>query len=207
VSLVLKTSERVDRIVQAAGSLFARQGYHGTSTREIALMASVSENTIFRHFEGKEDIFWASLRSRAEELRFRRDLLQGIANCDPPEVVLPKIIQLLTDVVSYKPELPRLIAVAFLELNGATDAFCQDHLTPPFAAIYEYLVMSMKGGEIRSMDPYMTTAALTSMVLMHPGISKIIRGGKPAPSDSRKAARAYTKFWLNVLSTKQLSSA
>jgi len=199
---VAKTSKRIEKIVWAAGSLFARQGYHGTSTREIAQKASVSENTIFRHFANKKEVFWACLRVYAEDLRFRRDLLHGIANCEPPEVVLPKVIQMLTDVVRYKPELPRLIAVAFLELNGETDGFCQDHLAPPFMAIFQYLTKSMKAGAMRNMDPSMATAALTSMVLMHPEISRTIGGGKPVLSDSRIAARAYTKFWLNILTPK-----
>ena len=46
-----KRSVRGDKILQAAGKLFARQGYYGTSTREIARLAGVSENTLFRHFD------------------------------------------------------------------------------------------------------------------------------------------------------------
>jgi AcrR family transcriptional regulator len=206
LSLVQKASVRRDRIVQSAGVLFARQGYHGTSTREIALMATVSENTIFRHFESKEDLFWACLNKYSEDLRLRRDLLQAIARCDAPEVVLPKIIQMLSDIVSFKPELPRLIAVAFLELSGKPEGFCQDHLSPLLTAIYQYLTQCMKGGEMQDVDPYMTTAALTSMVLMHPGIFRIIRGGKPLLSDSRKTVRDYTKYWLNLLAPRPIPS-
>jgi AcrR family transcriptional regulator len=199
MSLAPKITERSGKIVRSAGQLFARQGYHGTSTREIALVASVSENTIFRHFESKEGLFWASLSAYSADLRINRDLLQEIAKGEAPDVVMPKIIQLLTDMADYKPELPRLIAVAFLEMNGKAEGFCQDHLSPVLTAIYQYLSKSMKKGEMREMDPSMTTAALISMVLMHPEISRIIRDGKPVSTDSRKAARAYTKYWLNML--------
>ncbi len=48
-----KTSRQTAKIVHAAAQLFARQGYHGTSTREIARIAEVSENTLFRHFACK----------------------------------------------------------------------------------------------------------------------------------------------------------
>ena len=60
---VLKSSVRTDKILQAAGKLFARQGYHGTTTREIARLADVSENTLFRHFDNKEELFWSSLHA------------------------------------------------------------------------------------------------------------------------------------------------
>jgi hypothetical protein len=53
---------KIEKAVQAAGKLFARQGYHGTSTREIAQLGEVSENTLFRHFDHKEDLFWAAIR-------------------------------------------------------------------------------------------------------------------------------------------------
>ena len=36
-----RNSERLEKVLQVSGQLFARQGYHGTSTREIARMADV----------------------------------------------------------------------------------------------------------------------------------------------------------------------
>lgn len=203
--LVLKSSARTDKIVQAAGTLFARQGYHGTSTREIAHLAGVSENTIFRHFDNKEDLFWSSIRSHSAGLKFRRDLLQGIERCDSLEVVLPKIIELLTETISYKPELPRLIAVAFVELNWKADAFCREHLSPTFMAIRQYLATSIQKGEMRDMDPSMATAALASTVLMHSGLTRMVDNEESVASDNRKAIRAYTRFWLDVLNPRPTS--
>jgi AcrR family transcriptional regulator len=105
--VVSKSAVRTDQILQAAGKLFACQGYHGTSTREIARLAEVSENTLFRHFENKEELFWSSLRSCSAGLKFRRDVLEGLTKCGPPEVVLPKVLDMLADTVNYRPELLR----------------------------------------------------------------------------------------------------
>ena len=44
------------RILQSALRLFARQGYDGTTTRELALAAQVAEGTLFRHFANKKAI-------------------------------------------------------------------------------------------------------------------------------------------------------
>src|ERR1019366_10448009 len=96
-------STTTEKIALAAAQLFARQGYHGTSTREIARLADVSENTLFRHFENKEELFWSSLRSYSAGLKFRREVLEGLTQCDSPEVVLPKIIEMLADIVNYRP--------------------------------------------------------------------------------------------------------
>jgi len=44
------------KILQAAQRLFARQGYGGTTTRDLAQAAGVAEGTLFRHFESKKAI-------------------------------------------------------------------------------------------------------------------------------------------------------
>jgi AcrR family transcriptional regulator len=44
------------RIIKAAQRLFARQGYDGTTTRDLAVAAKVAEGTLFRHFPNKKAI-------------------------------------------------------------------------------------------------------------------------------------------------------
>jgi AcrR family transcriptional regulator len=197
-----KNAATSERIVLSAAQLFARQGYHGTSTRDIARLAGVSENTLFRHFDRKEDLFWSALRWHSSALKMRRDLVEGIAQGHAPELVLPKILEMMADVMSYRPELLRLIAVAFVELEWKAEAFCQDHLAAELSAINHYLRMNMKSGRIRDLDPTMLTAALMTTALMHPGISKLIEGNNPAYSNSLDAGRAHARFWLELLTPK-----
>lgn len=47
----------VERICDAARQLFAERGYSGTTTREIARVADVSETLLFRHFGSKAALF------------------------------------------------------------------------------------------------------------------------------------------------------
>jgi len=44
------------RILKAAQQLFARRGYDGTTTHDLAEKAGVAEGTLFRHFENKKAI-------------------------------------------------------------------------------------------------------------------------------------------------------
>jgi AcrR family transcriptional regulator len=44
------------RIKQSALRLFARQGYDGTTTKDLAIAANVSEGTLFRYFANKKAI-------------------------------------------------------------------------------------------------------------------------------------------------------
>lgn len=193
-----KKSVRRDRIVQAAGRLFAYQGYHGTSTRQIAHLASVCENTIFRHFDHKEDLFWSTLRAYSAQLDFDRNLLAGIAKCEPLEAVLPKILELFSDTARYRPELPRLIAIAFLEMHPKAETFIQERLSPTLSAISGYLEMSIKGGKLRDLDPTILTAALMMTPLTHQEISRLIDKNKPL-LNYQERNRAHARFWMDML--------
>ncbi len=196
--LVSKKSLRRERIVSVAGRLFAYQGYHGTSTRQIAHLAGIAENTIFRHFDDKESLFWSTIGAHFGALEFQRDLLEKIANCEPPEVVLPMILELFADTVNYRPELLRLAAVAFLELHPKGEAFLQERLSPALTAICQYLETNVKGGKIRNLDPATATVAMMMTALTHAGIAPLIDKAQPF-LDHRGKNRAQARFWLDVL--------
>jgi AcrR family transcriptional regulator len=193
---------RTDKIIAAAAQLFARKGYHGTSTREIARLAEVSENTLFRHFDHKEDIFWSALRSRSAALQPRWDLLDEIRAGGTPDVVLPQILEVLTDTANYRPEVLRLIAVAFLELQGEAESLCRDVLSPLFSKISRYLAASIEKGEVVEVDPTMLAVSLMATALLHPQFSKLSNPNSTFQLEERNLIHAYSKFWLNVLSPR-----
>lgn len=198
MTIALRNLRQAMKIEHAAAQLFARQGYHGTSTREIARIADISENTLFRHFERKEDLFWAALGSRLDALELRRRLLDGMAKCKAPEEVLPLILAQMADTSIVMPDLLRLIAVAFIEMPWKATTFCREHLSPIFSTISSYLSVNIENGKLRNLDPSLITAALASMA-MFPEISLLIGDAPPSFSDSREAIRIYTRFWLEVL--------
>lgn len=194
-----RNTDQKNKIVHVAGQLFAHQGYHGTSTREIARIAEISENTLFRYFEHKEDLFWAALGTRLSGFKLRKELLLDIGEGADPEIVLPQILGQLVDTLIRDPESLNLIAIAFIELRWKAEAFCFEYLAPLFAAINGYMAMSIEAGRIGRFDPTLLTAALAATVMVHSRMSRLITGG-PAPyADSREAVQAYSKFWLALL--------
>jgi hypothetical protein len=91
---VPRKTKRTRDIVRAAAQLFALQGYNRASTREIADLAHVGENTVFRPFDHKEDIFWRAFNSCPAGLKPQQDHLDGLTSCDTPEVVFYKSLSI-----------------------------------------------------------------------------------------------------------------
>jgi AcrR family transcriptional regulator len=52
-----------DLVLQAAHRLFSEQGYHGTTTRQIAEVAGVGESVLFRNFGSKAELFETTIVS------------------------------------------------------------------------------------------------------------------------------------------------
>jgi len=62
----LDSDDRRRAIVSAAVPLFARKGFAGTTTRELAAAAGVSEALLFRHFPSKQSLYREILLSGCE---------------------------------------------------------------------------------------------------------------------------------------------
>jgi AcrR family transcriptional regulator len=195
---VVTKSDRSSRILEASGDLFARHGYHGTSTREIARVVGLSENTLFRYYNHKEEIFWAALGQRLKGIRLHQELLDGLARCENPRVVLPQLVAQLVDTVILNPEILRLVSVALIELHWKASAMFREHLAPAFSVIKDYFERSMMEGRIRKLDPGLTATAVGMTVLAHFELARFREDG-PLLTDNRTLIEAHSRFWLGVL--------
>ena len=75
----LSSEERRAAIVKAVRRLFAEKGFDGTTTRELAAAAGVSEALLFKHFPNKEALYEAmQLSCLNEEDRDRYERLTAL---------------------------------------------------------------------------------------------------------------------------------
>ncbi len=93
-------TEKQEKILQAALQLFAKEGYHATSTNKVAKLAGVSEGLIFRHFGNKEGLLHAILSVGENKLK---SLFVDIVMESEPKQVIRKTIEMTSkiDVSDY----------------------------------------------------------------------------------------------------------
>ncbi|MDR3762484.1 MAG: TetR/AcrR family transcriptional regulator [Acidobacteriota bacterium] len=193
-----------DRIVEAAVRMFAQHGYHGTSTREIARAAKVNENTLFRHFLRKEDLFWLALQSCLESLEVEKGLQRALEAGGDPEVLVRAVMEVLVGAVDGHPETIRLLSVAWLELNGKFTSVFQQSLAPVLVLLRECLSRSVRNPRVKAADPSLLTSALMASVLVHGSLSRLMSGGERpvaarAGAERQRVVEAYSNFWLSML--------
>jgi AcrR family transcriptional regulator len=64
----MRADERRDQVLDAAVAVFARHGYEGTSTEEVAKAAGISQPYLFRLFETKRALFLELVRRGFERV-------------------------------------------------------------------------------------------------------------------------------------------
>lgn len=84
----LDSDERRKTIVAAAVPLFAQKGFAGTTTRELAEAANISEALLFRHFPSKKHLYGEILRLGCEG----DPALERLAALEPSTVTLVRMI-------------------------------------------------------------------------------------------------------------------
>ena len=91
----LTTDERRRAILEAIRSVFAEKGFHGTTTKELAEAAGVSEALLFKHFPSKDAMYAAMQATCWSEVAERE--MQRLAELPPSTSSLVMLVYVLAN--------------------------------------------------------------------------------------------------------------
>jgi AcrR family transcriptional regulator len=186
------------RLVEAAAQLFARHGFKATTTKEIAQLADLNEATLFRYFPRKPDLFLAALESHLNRVKFSHDLQKSLVGDETPDVVLPKIVAFVLNVLTSQPELQNLLRVAGFELPGS-QAMIREHFGPLFDTLCAYFKRSADHDVICRVEPTLAALGLLGSVFAHHLFCRVFASEPSISTDPGDAAAAYASVWLRGL--------
>ncbi len=107
------------KIERAAMKIFTRQGYHGTSMREIAGASGFSIGNLYNHYPTKEDLFVALVRKY--EQRFGEQRAKVLGEIDDTffqPAQLERLAAAVKDVVTENPDYWRLLYIDVVEFGN-----------------------------------------------------------------------------------------
>jgi AcrR family transcriptional regulator len=83
--------KRKNQILEAAIQIFSKKGFEGSTTKEIAKKAKVSEGTIFRYFKTKKEILIHMLNILVDKTLF--DFVEQIESGLKPEEAIKNLLK------------------------------------------------------------------------------------------------------------------
>jgi AcrR family transcriptional regulator len=168
----MKGGERREQILRTAISLFSKRGFSGTTTKEIATAAGVSEAMVFRHFSKKSDIFDAILENKASHdgMRFPWEedsaVQEAIKKKDDYEVFYNLAFNALTKQQADEGFL-RLLLYASLEGHVLSERFFNEFVARLYTFIGGYIEQRQKDGAFRTVKPKIVVRAFLGMMIHH----------------------------------------
>jgi len=206
----MRGDERREQILSTAVNLFSRNGFRGTTTKEIARAAGVSEAMVFRHFATKEALYGAILDDkgcREGVGRFpweNNELLKkAIEEKNDFEVFYQIAVSALEKHQSSEPFM-RLLFYSALEAHELAEQFFGDFVAKVYDFIGDYIRQRQEDGVLRQIEPRIAVRALMGM-LIHHSLNNILwdKDHKLLDLPNEEAARNFAEIFLNGIAIPQ----
>ena len=161
--------ERRLQILRVAMRLFSQRGFVGTTTKEIALAAGVSEAMVFRHFATKEELYSAILDHKAcldDGLDPRLVVAEAIERKDDFAVFEGLALDALEH-YDDDPQFQRLLLHSALEEHDLAHMFWEKFVRRVYQSLGSYIRARQREGAIVDVEPALVVRAFIGMVMHH----------------------------------------
>jgi AcrR family transcriptional regulator len=175
--------ERRRQIAEVAMRLFSERGFRGTTTKEIAQAAGVSEAIIFRHFATKEELYTAIIdhkgcagaavspvAGRTEQPPYIDELRGCVAEAMEASddlAVFKGVALHMIDHHEHDPEFLRLLMYIALENHSLGQVFWDRNVRVLYEYLGGYVRRRQREGAFRDVDPYAAVRVFLGSVIHH----------------------------------------
>jgi AcrR family transcriptional regulator len=187
--------ERQASIISAAAALFAAKGFNGTTTREIAKTAGISEALLFKYFPTKRALYAAILAEKVQLSQLMDSVEAAAEKRDDPRV--------FTLIASFRihrgadPSLLRLLLFSALEGHELSDMFFQNRHRVFYEYLAGYIQRRADEGAFRAVDPLLAAQAFIGMIVYHRILHEIFK--VPLHCSPEEAVAGYVEVFLDGL--------
>src|ERR1700685_3088294 len=157
--------DRRRQLIEIAIDLFSQRGFSGTTTREIACAAGVTEAIIFRHFATKQDLYTAILDHTHPAIADEKwlDEVQSCMDRDDDAGLFRLIVSSILEIHRTEPRFERLMLHASLEGHELAVMHRNQIMATIGVRFREYIERRQRAGAMRECDPRTIIFAVVGM--------------------------------------------
>jgi AcrR family transcriptional regulator len=202
----ISSEDRREQIVNVAAELFSKNGFKGTTTKEIAERVGVCEAIIFRHFPTKQELYSSILDHKSKEC-----LKQLYYNCeelmqcrDDRGVFMAMAVEML-EIHRKDQTLLRLLFYCALENHDMAKSFFDTTARRARARVSSYIKQRVEEGAFRKINPSVAARSFFSLVMNRAIVRNLFQDSQWLKSSSREAASEITDIFLNGITISESS--
>lgn len=192
--------ERRGQLLAVAVKLFSERGFRGTTTKEIAQAAGVSEAMVFRHFATKEELYAAILDHKAcSSVAFEpaSTAADAIRRRDDRAVFHSLALGALEHYEKDR-HFQRLLLHSALEKHELAQMFFEEFVKRVYEFLSGYIRERQQDGAFIDIDPAIVVRAFIGMVMHHSLNNNLWDPQKRLLNISNEtAAESFTNILLN----------
>jgi len=198
----LPASDRRQQLVEIALDFFSRKGFEGTTTKEIAAAAGVTEAIIFRHFPNKQALYTAVIGHKLESEEMQNWMAKSKQCMDRNDdaglfrIIVSSVIE------SYRrdPRYQRVLFFAALEGNEAGLAHHRQLSIPVYELLCQYVARRQKEGALcQDYSPGMILTAIAGAATQHAMMTEMF--GFPSKESAEQVTDAFTSIMMTGIQT------
>ena len=171
----LQASDRRRQLVETALDFFSRKGFGGTTTKEIASAAGVTEAIIFRHFPSKQDLYNAVLSYHHDSGKTAECVAEwkSFMARNDDEGLVRGIIERVIEGSRRDLRGHRVLLFAALEGHEAALEYHRNSALPISELLIQYVARRQKEGALRGDDPIAVVAAVYGMAAQYASMTQM----------------------------------
>ncbi|MCX6626667.1 MAG: TetR/AcrR family transcriptional regulator [Candidatus Solibacter sp.] len=196
-TLRLPASDRRLQLIETALDCFSRRGFGGTTTKEIAAAAGVTEAIIFRHFPTKHDLYNAVIDHHHTAGNITECMAQCkcCMDCNDDEGLVRTIVEKILESHRRDQRGHRVLLFAALEGHETGLAHARQLSVPIFEMLCQYLTRRQKEGALREGNPGAIVAAVAGMTTHYANMTQMF--GFPTTVSDRQIADSFVAIVMH----------
>lgn len=191
----LPSGERHAQIADIAAGLFAKKGFNGVTTREIARAARVNEAILFRHFPTKEAIYTEIIDRK---IRLKPEMLDVDIDADAMDdaELFRLVARLFFQQIEEDNTFLRLMLFSALEDHKLADLFLKSRTSFVFDFLLKHVTKRVRSGAFRDIRPAVIVESFLGMFFHYFLSHKLFRIPKKFQVSKDEAIDNFVKIFM-----------